>query len=144
MPSTKKNKSGAAEVAAAPVLGTAQAVAVPRIDIMAGLEVGAPSLEPLPATFQGIDFSIRRHFSAEVVWEWTRLQHRDSAKLSVEEIDSASSRLLEIVIDEADHDKIAALRAKVEALDVHVARRLWMYIYLQAGLVDERGNPLAL
>ncbi|MGB6246113.1 hypothetical protein [Gordonia sp. (in: high G+C Gram-positive bacteria)] len=141
MPSNKKK-------AAAPAVEAEAAAtnedAVERVDLMDSLAIGTPSLEPVPVTLKGVQFSILRYFSPETVWKWSDLQRVDPASLKPTEVAENNRALLEMIIPADDHDKIGALLAVLEDRSVPEARRIFAYINNLAGLTDRQGNVLAL
>lgn len=150
MPSNKKSSKSAAE----PVEGSAAASAVSetdssgtseaRVDLMDSLEVGSPALEPVPATFQGVDFAINRYYSPATIWRWSDLSRKSTLGLKPTEVAAMNRAILELIIVEDDHDKIDELMAKIDDRSDAEARRIYTFLHVQAGLTDRRGNPLAL
>lgn len=145
MPSNKKSSKSAAES----LEGSAAASAVSenaedRLDLMEALEVGAPGLAPLPVTFRGIDFAIKRYYPPEVIWEWSDLQRKDSDTMKPTEVAESNKQILSIIIDDEYHDVIDDLLAAIGDRSIPEARRVYAFMNMKAGLTDRWGNPLAL
>lgn len=150
MPSNKKTSS---KPAAESIEGSAAASAVSeadtdnaedRLDLMDALEVGAPGLAPLPVTFRGIDFAIKRYYPPEVIWEWSDLQRKDSDTMKPTEVAATNKKILSIIIDDESHNVIDDLLAVIGDRSIPEARRVYTFMNMKAGLTDKWGNPLAL
>ncbi|WLP91317.1 hypothetical protein [Gordonia sp. NB41Y] len=149
MPSNKKSSKAAAEpdmdstaASAAPQTESSSTDDTARLDLMDSLQVGSPSLAPVPVTFRGIDFEINRYYPPEVIWEWSDLQRTipDDPK----GIEESNRKLLAIIIPAECHDKIDELLAAIADRSIPEARRVYAFMNQTAGLTDRAGNPLAL
>lgn len=149
MPSNKKSSKSAAEslegsAAASAVSETDTDTVEDRLDLMEALEVGAPGLAPLPVTFRGIDFAIKRYYPPEVIWEWSDLQRKDSDTMKPTEVAESNKKILSIIIADEFHDVIDDLLAAIGDRSIPEARRVYAFMNMKAGLTDRWGNPLAL
>lgn len=124
------------------------------IDLMAALAVGNPALEPVAVTFHGLDFSIRRFYPPEEIWELSDLQrvvfpvtNPDGTAIPEEQIalllvDNLIQQLKHLVVKE-DHPQVAELVAKWENRPPGEINRMVRYLYQLAGITSPQGEFLA-
>lgn len=149
MPSSKKSDKSAADtdVVSAAASSTADTDKDAVIDLMDALEVGTPGLDPVSAKFRGVRFRINRHYSPTTIWEWSDLQRKNAAASAAEDaaaVGETNRELMQVIVDERDHDRIDELLDLIGDRSLPEAKRIFAYLFNVAGLTDKWGNPLAL
>lgn len=113
----------------------------PRVDLVAeALAIGTPDVAPLPMTLRGVEFSVRRYWTGEQVWELSdKFMAPKPATWKKERRQLVG--ILSMVLADGDPEAVVA---ELEERTPHEMQRLLRAIYRAAGVCDSAGNYLAL